>query len=168
MTNSLPDQHLCGGHNFAVTWILIWATINEGHEYWFHDCSSIRWSSLCHVWTMCYHWPLHCGLLCTLAPNKILLGLHVVMVLLLYKLHGLKVSACVFKQQRNRDQEVVIVWDCWDLVRTSTLTLTPSPRLYTSTLYRTPPPHCGRHKWMTPNCRSTNGCLLTSYDNPVS
>jgi len=47
------------------------------------------------VWTMCYHWPLHCWLLCTLAPNKILLGLHVVMVLLLYKSHGLTVSACV-------------------------------------------------------------------------
>jgi len=82
---------------------------------------------LCHVWTMCYHWPLHCGLLCTLAPNKILLGLHVVMVLLLYKLHRLTVSACVSKQQRNRDQEVVIVWYCWDLVWTSTLTLTPLP-----------------------------------------
>jgi len=119
-------QQLTKMHYFstysAVTWILIWATINnEGHEYWLHDTVIVRHVSKrlqfkqlinvsamrerCATIVLC----TYCGLLCTLAPSKILLGLHVVMVLSLYKLHGLTVSACVSKQQRNRDQEVVIV-----------------------------------------------------------
>jgi len=37
-------------------------------------------------------------IVCTFAPNKIFLGLHVVMVLVLYKLHVLTVLACFSKQ----------------------------------------------------------------------
>jgi len=72
------------------------------------------------------------------------------MVLLLCKLHGLTVSACVSKQQRNRDQEVVIV--VMRLFSVDVHTDTNPSSFYTRPLWTDPSPQCVRHKWMIP-CR---------------